>query len=149
LQTAGEIRRTPVNGRLDQQRYRYCVWKPNPLKNFKMDADQVATELARRYFRWIGPATVSEFQWFSALGAKAAKAALEPLGKDDPRLLLPDDRERLEAFRIPKQAQYALVASLDGVSLWKPSKSLCESGSGRPSQPWDLRSRARNRALGI
>src|SRR5204863_4745473 len=78
----------------------------------------------RRYFRWIGPATVSEFQWFSALGTKAAKAALEPLkleplAKDDPRLILPDDRERLEAFRVPKQAQYALVASLDGVSLLK------------------------------
>jgi len=124
LQTAGEIRRVPMNGRLDQQRYRYCLWKPNPLKNFKMDADQVAIELARRYFRWIGPATIGEFQWFSALGAKAAKAALEPLkleplAKDDPRLAMPDDRERLEAFRIPKQAQYALVASLDGVSLWK------------------------------
>jgi hypothetical protein len=124
LQTAGEIRRVPVNGRLDQQRYRYSLWKPNPLKNFKMDAAEVATELARRYFRWIGPATISEFQWFSALGAKAAKAAimplkLEPLAKDDPRLAMPDDRERLEAFRIPKQAQYALVASLDGVSLFK------------------------------
>jgi hypothetical protein len=34
-------------GRPDQQRYRYCVWKPNQLKNFKMDAAvQVATELA-------------------------------------------------------------------------------------------------------
>lgn len=124
LQTAGEIRRVPVNGRLDQQRYRYSLWKANPLKNFKMDAADVATELARHYFRWIGPATISEFQWFSALGAKAAKAAieplkLEPLGKDDPRLALPDDRERLEAFRIPKQAQYAFVASLDGVSLFK------------------------------
>lgn len=124
LQTTGEIRRVPVNGRLDQQRYRYTLWKPNPLKSFKMDAEEVATELARRYFRWIAPATVSEFQWFSALGAKAAKAALEPLrleplAKDDARLIMPDDRERLESFRAPKQAQYALVASLDGVSLLK------------------------------
>src|SRR4051812_25509759 len=79
LQTAGEIRRVPVNGRLDQQRYRYCLWRPNPLQNFKMDPEEVATGLARRYFRWIGPATVSEFQWFSALSRKAAKAALEPL----------------------------------------------------------------------
>ena len=31
------------------------------------------TELARRYFRWIGPATLAEFQWFAGLGVKAAK----------------------------------------------------------------------------
>ena len=30
LQAAGEIRRVPVNGRLDQQRYRYALWRPNP-----------------------------------------------------------------------------------------------------------------------
>jgi hypothetical protein len=64
LQAMGEVRRVPVNGRLDQQRYRYCLWKPNPAKSFKMDAEEVGTELARRYFRWIGPATVSEFHWF-------------------------------------------------------------------------------------
>jgi hypothetical protein len=124
LQVTGEIRRVPVNGRLDQQRYRYCLWKPNPLDGFKMDANEVAVELARRYFRWIGPATISEFQWFSAFGAKAAKAALEPLKlesltKDGPLLILPSDREKLEAFKVPKQPQYALVASLDGVSLLK------------------------------
>ena len=67
---------------------------------------------------------MSEFQWFSGLGAKAAKAALEPLqleplDKGDGRLTLPGDRERLEAFQVPKLAQYALVASLDGVSLLK------------------------------
>ena len=44
-----------------------------------MEPAEVATELARRYFRWIGPATVAEFQWFSALGAKAAKTITSPL----------------------------------------------------------------------
>jgi hypothetical protein len=124
LQTSGDIRRVPVNGRLDQQRYRYCLWRPNPRQGFRMEADEIATELARRYFRWIGPATLSEFQWFSALGVKAAKAALEPLkleplAPDDPLLILPEDRARFESFRVPKQAQYALVASADGITLLK------------------------------
>jgi len=124
LQTAGEIRRVPVNGRLDQQRYRYCRWQSNPLAGCKMETDEAAAELARRYFRWIGPATVSEFQWFSGLGAKAAQAAVEPLklealDQGDGRLVLAGDRERLEAFRVSKLAQYALVASLDGLSLLK------------------------------
>jgi hypothetical protein len=124
LQVTGDIRRVPVNGRLDQQRYRYCLWKPNPLERFKMDAEEVAAELARRYFQWIGPATISEFQWFSAFGAKGARAALEPLKlellvKDGRLLILPSDRAELEAFKVPRQPQYALVASVDGVSLLK------------------------------
>jgi hypothetical protein len=124
LQTAGAIRRISTNGRLDQQRYRYCLWKPNPLQGFKMEAAAVATELALRYFQWIGPATLSEFQWFSALGVKAAKAAveplrLEPLAKDDPLLMLPEDRQAFEEFRVPNEAQYALVAMPDGITLLK------------------------------
>jgi hypothetical protein len=139
LQAIGEIRRVPVNGRLDQQRYKYAAWLPNPLRGFHMTPEEVAVELARRYFRWIGPATLAEFQWFSGLGVKAAKAAieplkLEPLAKDDPRTMLPGDREKLEAFQIPKQAQYALVTCLDGLSLLRRDmKSLLDSSDlGRP-----------------
>jgi hypothetical protein len=120
LQATGEIRRIPMNGRLDQQRYRYTVWKPNPAAKFKMSPEEIQTELGRRFFAWIGPATVAEFQWFSALGAKAAKAALEPLklaALDGERLMLPEHREELEAFQVPKQAQYVLVSSIDGISL--------------------------------
>src|SRR5579884_3027082 len=51
LQITGDIRRMPTNGRLDQQRYRYCLWKPNPLAGFKMNLEEVSAELARRYFR--------------------------------------------------------------------------------------------------
>jgi hypothetical protein len=122
LQSEGEIRRIPMHGRLDQQRYRYTIWRPNPLSKFKLSADEVNVELARRYFTWIGPATLPEFQWFSGLGVKAGKAAmeplkLEPLAKDDERLMLPGDREAWESFRIPKEPQYALVSSLDGLAL--------------------------------
>ncbi len=120
LQASGDIRRVPVNGRLDQQRFRYTLWRPNPRAKFKMPSEEVATELARRYFEWTGPATLAEFQWFSATSAKAAKAAVEPL-KLEPlegdRLMLPGDREKFEAFKIPKEAQYTLVSSIDGISL--------------------------------
>ena len=97
LQTTGDIRRVPMNGRLDQQRYRYCLWQPNPLRNCNMEAEEVATELARRFFHWIGPATLAEFQGFSGLGAKAAKAVVEPLGlirleEGGERWMTPEDR---------------------------------------------------------
>ncbi|MBZ5725847.1 MAG: winged helix DNA-binding domain-containing protein [Acidobacteriia bacterium] len=120
LQTTGDIRRVPVNGRLDQQRYRYTLWQPNPLAKFTLSADEVQTELARRYFAWTGPGTLAEYQWFSALSAKAAKAAIEPLKLvpiEGDRLMLPKDREKFEAFQVPRQPQYALVSSIDGISL--------------------------------
>ncbi len=122
LQASGDIRRVPVNGRLDQQRYQYALWRPNPLEPFSLSAEEAYTELARRYFRWIGPATLAEFRWFSGLGAKAGKAALEPLdlvpleeGSD--RLLFADDRERLRTFEAPAEPHYVLVSSLDAIIL--------------------------------
>ena len=42
---------------------------------------------------------------------------LEPLAGGDERLLLPEDRDSWESFRVPKDAQYALINSLDGLSL--------------------------------
>lgn len=120
LQASGDIRRVPVNGRLDQQRFRYTLWSPNPVAKFKMAPEEVQTEIARRYFEWTGPATIAEFQWHSALSGKVAKAAIEPLkleALDGDRLMLPGDREKFEAFKVPKAAQYVLVGSIDGVSL--------------------------------
>jgi hypothetical protein len=120
LQASGDIRRVPMNGRLDQQRYRYILWSPNPLAKFKMSAAEVNTEIARRYFEWTGPATIAEFQWYSALSGKVARAAIEPLhleALDGDRLMLPGDREKFEAYKVPKTAQYVLVSSIDGLSL--------------------------------
>ncbi len=130
LQAAGEIRRVPVNGRLDQQRYRYTLWRPNPLGKFKLTPEESYIELARRFFAWIGPATMAEFQWFSGLGVKAGKAAveplgLEPLGDEEGRLLSPQHRDAWEKFRAPKTPQYALVSSVDGLILLRRNvKSL-------------------------
>jgi winged helix DNA-binding protein len=122
LQRAGDIRRIPVNGRLDQQRYKYTLWRPNPVRNFKLSTEEAYTEMARRYFAWIGPASIAEFQWFSALGVKAAKAAveplkLEPLAAGDDRFMLPGDRAKLDAFKPPKDPQYVLTSGIDSIVL--------------------------------
>jgi hypothetical protein len=129
LQVAGDIRRVPSNGRLDQQRYRYALWEPNPFASLRMSEDEAATELARRYFRWIGPATLAEFQWFSGLGVKAAKNAVAPLGLapftgDTERLMFNDDLEAYRAFRVPKKADYRLVAGLDSLFLLRRGLAL-------------------------
>jgi hypothetical protein len=118
LQARGEIRRVPVNGRLDQQRYRYVRWRPSPLKSYEAGPVQAGTDLARRFFRWVGPATLPEFQWFSGLGVKAAREAVAPLGlvPAEPageRLLLPEDAGKFRDFQAAEKPQVALVSSLD------------------------------------
>jgi hypothetical protein len=119
MQSEGEIRRISLNGRLDQQRYKYALWKPNPLAGWKLTAEQAFVELARRYFGWTGGASLAEFQWFSGLSGKAAKVAVEPLHLEPlegERLMLPEDREAFEKFQTPKHPQYAVVSSLDGIN---------------------------------
>lgn len=121
LQVTGDIRRVPINGRLDMQRYRYVRWTPNPLGSSPLTLDAAYTQLAHRYFSWIGPALLSEFQWFSGLSQKAAKAAIEPLGlikpiEGDERLLLPEEREEFLRFQLPTEPHYVLVSSLDGIN---------------------------------
>lgn len=122
LQISGDIRRVPVNGRLDQQRYKYMLWRPNPMRNYLISDEEAFVELARRYFAWIGPATLAEFQWFSGLGVKAAKAAVEPLklerlsGNED-SLMLPAYRAQFEDFRPPEEPHYVLVSPIDSIVL--------------------------------
>jgi hypothetical protein len=121
LQARGEIRRVPVDGRLDQQRYKYTRWSPSPLAKAKFKNGDALTELARRFFRWVGPATMKEFQWFSGMGVKVAKDAVAPLGlvpteEGSDRLLLPEDSAAFAKFKPSGEPQYALVSSIDAIS---------------------------------
>jgi hypothetical protein len=123
LQSEGEIRRLPINGRIDQQRYKYARWKMKPEGTF--------TDLARHYYRWIGAAAISEFQWFSGLGVKAAKDAVEPLKLvpvQGDLSALPEDRAAFEKFQIPKKPHYVLTGILDNIShLRRATASLIAS----------------------
>jgi hypothetical protein len=143
LQLTGDIRRIPTNGRLDQQRYRYTLWNPNPLQGCKLTLEEAHVALARLYFQWIGPASPAEFQWFSGLGVKASKDALLPLGlvplqagsdrlitetEGPDRLLLPQDLELLQSFKAPKDPAYRLTSGLDSlVLLRRDHRSLSEA----------------------
>jgi hypothetical protein len=122
LQQSGHIRRVPTDGRLDQQRYRYVLWRMNPLAAFKPTADEAYVELARRFFTWIEPARTADFQWFSGLGVKAAKAAVDPLGlvpieAGSEWLINPEDLDAFRRAKPPARPQYALVGSIDSISL--------------------------------
>jgi hypothetical protein len=135
LQAHGEIRRVPVNGRLDQQRYRYAAWRPNPLANFKLTDNAAFTELARKFFSWAGPATISQFQEFCGLGVKAAVASLEPLKLKamGEKWILPQDLEAFESFSPPPTARYAVTSSLDSILFSGGVKNLLDpADAARP-----------------
>jgi hypothetical protein len=142
LQCAGEIRRVPINGRLDQQRYRYTLWRPNPLAGSRLSAAEAAVELARRYFSWIGPSSLAAWQEFAGLGVKAARAAIEPLdlvplatgAGGDGRLLPAEQRAELAGFSPPARPRYALVSSLDGLFLLRHDLAGLLAGDDRERQ---------------
>lgn len=126
LQKNGRIVRIPVNGRFDSQRYAYSAWTDNPVAGFKLSQEEVFVELAKRFWRWIGPATMDEFKWFTALGVGACKAAVEPLGlvpieEGSNLLCLPEDRGAIESFKAGSQPQYALISSIDSLVLLRRS----------------------------
>ncbi len=119
LQGQGKIRRVPLNGRLDQQRYRYALWANGPLEKDGRTVGDALVELARRFFSWVGPATADELQWFTGQGVKVCKGLVEQLKLQDVgdgRLLHPEDAEAFAKFKPPTRPQYALVSSLDALS---------------------------------
>lgn len=120
LQASGDLRRVPIDGRLDQQRYGYRRWDPSPLAGTESDPDELALELARRYFAWAAPATIAHFRWFTGLSAAVAKravAAAELTELVDGWLLPSDLADEFEAFTAPTDPEYALVGWIDGIHL--------------------------------
>ena len=129
LQQAGLIRRIPVEGRLDRQRYLYRAWRDSPMASWSRNQEEIYADLARRYFQWIGPASAGNFQWFSGLSAKAVKAAIAPLGlvpaePGGDLLILPDELDAWQHFLAPSQPLFALISALDGLMLLRRDTSM-------------------------
>jgi hypothetical protein len=120
LQTEGRIRRRPVNGRFDAQRYTYEVWSP-PLD--ALPAEDVAIETCVRcMFGWAGAATIRNVCEFTALGVRAITAVCErigvsPLEPGSDLLALPDAKREWATFVTPAKPAYRLVGNIDSFFL--------------------------------
>jgi hypothetical protein len=139
LQARGEIRRVPVTGRLDQQRFSYTRWAPSPLSAVEPDREEARTGLAERYFSWAAPASLAHFRWFSGLTVASAKNAiapldLRPLGDTD--LLIPAGlAAEFAEFTATDKPSYSLVPTIDGIHLLHRdlSRLLDPADAERPS----------------
>ena len=71
-----------VAERLDADRYSWKIWpKSLPIPNVRDDLDR---ELAARFLAWAAPATADDFAWWSGIGKRQARAAMDALRVDDP-----------------------------------------------------------------
>lgn len=120
LQSHGKVRRIPINGRLDNQRYAYRLWNEGPAL-IEMSKEEAHMELARLYFSWTGGATLKSFQWFSGLYVKTSQDSvrdlnLVPLTEGSDLLCLPEDAELFASFKAPREPVYTLVGSIDNLT---------------------------------
>jgi hypothetical protein len=68
--------------RLDADRYSWKIWpKSLPIPKVTGDLDR---ELAARFLAWAAPATADDFAWWSGIGKRQARAAMDALRVDDP-----------------------------------------------------------------
>ncbi|MBT2533188.1 winged helix DNA-binding domain-containing protein [Arthrobacter sp. ISL-48] len=121
LQADGRIRRVPVNGRLDQQRYAYTLWE---MPAVTLDDGSVRSLLMERYLGWTGGATFKQSQWFTGFTVADSKAAFAAVGAvevptaaGEVLWMLPDDVGRLAAFEAPGEEQIQLLAGTDSLVL--------------------------------
>lgn len=78
LEFAGRLRRTPIDARLDHERY---VWAPHDLEVGTATDDDLA-QLASLYLRWAGPSTRKELASWTGLNQTQAKEALAACGAE-------------------------------------------------------------------
>lgn len=131
LQSRGEIRKVPVHGRLDEQRFGYVAWTPSPV-GMPLDPDVARTELARRYFRWAGPATLKHFRWCPGCSTRPMR----------PDLSRHPDAGGLSGTSPTHRASSSWIEAGSSVcgSTTQPTARSCTSSSSLPTtryaHPW-------------
>jgi hypothetical protein len=142
LQASGDIRRVPTNGRFDQQRYQYALWRPNPLRGFKLPPEQVHTELARNTLldrTGVGCRLSGFLRAGRQSGQGRTRTPEAGSDRNRPwrqRFSCPGDRAKFDAFKPPKEPRYSLLGSIDSLFLLRNDfKGLLD--------PKDLQSKVR------
>jgi hypothetical protein len=137
LQADGRIRRVPVNGRLDQQRYAYSEWNLEPSA---LSPEETRERLMRRYLGWTGGATLKQAQWFTGFTVAQSKAALQAASAvevsapgGESLWMLQQDHDAISAFRTPVEEQIQLLAGTDSLVLLRRNSAdlFAEADKGK------------------
>jgi len=74
-----------VGERLDADRFSWKIWpKSLPIPKAPKREEELDRELAARFLAWAAPATADDFAWWSGIGKRQARAAMDSLRVDDP-----------------------------------------------------------------
>ena len=121
LQAEAQIRRVPKGWALEAQTYLYELFEDGPVVDDSYAKDQAYQDLADRFWKWNGLASLEHFQWFSGLGVGASKAATSHLNLvpvDGTNLLIHEDEvDDFRRFEAPAKPIYRLITNLDGLFL--------------------------------
>lgn len=135
LQADGRIRRVPVNGRLDQQRYSYVAWE---LPATGESNDAVQSRMVERFLGWTGGATTGQIRWFTGFTVAQTKTALTAVGAvelktagDDVLWMMQDDVSLMANFEVPADEDVQLLAGSDSLMLLRRNSSDAFDALGR------------------
>lgn len=120
LQKEGKIRRIPLDGRLDNERYAYALWPDNPLDGFSFSKPEVQAQLAEVYAYSTSPFTLEEFLWFSGFSKRDAVAALQAdkiSSYDEGYYIHKDNIEIFEEFQADPKPNPQFLTCLDNLIL--------------------------------
>ena len=138
LQAQAEIRRVPKGWALEAQSYQYELFKGGPDVGEPYSKDQAYADLADRFWRWNGMASLAHFQWFSGLGVGASKGATSHLNLvpvDGTELLIhEDDVDDYRQFEAPRQPIYRMITNLDALFLHRREVQLFVDSADRERQ---------------
>ena len=138
LQAQAEIRRVPKGWALEAQSYQYELFKDGPDVGESYSKDQAYADLADRFWRWNGMASLAHFQWFSGLGVGASKEATSHLNLvpvDGTELLIhKDDVDEYRQFEVPRQPIYRMITNLDALFLHRREVQLFVDSADRERQ---------------
>ena len=138
LQAQAQIRRVPKGWALEAQSYQYELFKDGPDVGESYSKDQAYADLADRFWRWNGMASLAHFQWFSGLGVGASKEATSHLNLvpvDGTELLIhEDDVDEYRQFEVPRQPIYRMITNLDALFLHRREVQLFVDSADRERQ---------------
>jgi hypothetical protein len=120
----------------------YALLEERARRSRRLAGDEALAELAFRYFRSHGPATVKDFRWWSGLDAASVTRAIAALG-DRLESMTVDGRAYLAAagehVTPPRRGAAVLIQPFDEIAVgYSVSRAVIDPSNAAVSRGWGL-----------